>query len=167
MTTEEMRLALLHHFRFRLQYPLVVTECNINGYLADILAIHNIVVEVEIKRHLSEITQDLNEKARKHSFYLECQVPDYGLKPNKFYFALPSNSRGIDEEKYNKIIPKPYGLILVRDYNYHQCQTVKQARYLTKKNEGLRSFFKDILSKRLTSENIDLREKLKGVRNEE
>jgi len=159
MTTEEMRLVLLHYFRFRLQYPLVVTECSINGYLADILAVHNIVVEVEIKRHLSEITQDFNKKPKKHSFYLECQSPDYGLKPNKFYFALPSDLRRIDEEKYSKIIPEPYGLILV-GVNYYRCQVIKRAKYLTRKNEGLRDFFKDILSKRLTSENIDLREKL-------
>lgn len=155
-----MKLALLWHFRWRLQYPLVATECFIGSYyLADILAIRKkIAVEVEIKRSFSEIKWDLEKKQTKHWFYLN---NDHAEIPNKFYFAIPSGFKNVTLEKYKEMMPKPYGLIVVEDDHYkpHSCHTVKRAQYLTRRTDHLEKL-KEMVSWRLTSENIDLREKL-------
>ena len=164
MTTEEMKLALLWHFRWRLQYPLVATECFIGYHAADILALRKkIAVEVEIKRNFSEVKRDLGKKQTKHWFYLnpDPSWPSSGEIPNKFYFALPSGFKDATLDKYKEMVPKPYGLIIVEDDHYkpHSCHTVKRAQYLTRRTDHLEKL-KEMVSWRLTSENIDLREKL-------
>jgi len=163
MTAEEMKLAIMWHFYYGLHYPLVATEFTIGNYRADILAIGKIVVEVEIKRHLWEITQDLKKKP-KHRWYLHDTYiyPDSAVRPSKFYFALPSSPKDI-KEKYQKIIPKPYGLIIVKDDDFrpHCCEVVKRGRYIKSCNDASTQAFKEIMSRRLTAENIGLRLKLR------
>jgi len=163
MTTEEMKLALLWHFRWRLQYPLVITEGTITSNyhgIADILALRKtMVIEVEIKRNFCEIKRDLQKKQSKHWFYLN--RANSGGIPNKFYFALPSGFREATLQKYKDIIPRPYGLIVVEDDDFrpHGCHTAKQGQYLTRCTDHLEEL-RGRISWRLSAENIDLREKL-------
>ncbi len=163
MSTDEMKLAILWHFKWRLNYPLVITEGTItNNYhgLADILALcKTMAVEVEIKKSFCEMKRDLKKKQLKHWFYLNSPNSD-GI-PNKFYFALPSGFKDATLEKYKDIIPKPYGLIVVEDDDFkpHGCHTVKRGQYLTRRIDHLEKL-KERMSWRLTSENIDLRLKL-------
>lgn len=155
MTTETLKLALMWHFRWRLQYPLVATECDIGEYRADILAIRKeIVVEVEIKRYRYEIAQDLKSKQGKHQSYLYGSDHKW-IRPNKFYFALPRRGKHIPG--YVSEIPDPYGLILV--YDLYECCTIKRAKYLTREDKYLGTLRQKI-EERLTSENIDLRLKI-------
>ncbi|GAI99273.1 unnamed protein product, partial [marine sediment metagenome] len=83
MTTEEMKFALLKHFRY-LGYPMVATECMMtvpdsrydSPSIADILAIkQTLMVEVEIKQHRYEFASDLKTKPEKHAFYLTQKSP--------------------------------------------------------------------------------------------
>jgi len=161
MTTEEMKLALMWHFRWRLQYPLVITEGTIHyGSKADILAIRKtMAVEVEIKKSFCEIKRDLKMKHSKHWLYLNS--PNSDRIPNKFYFALPSGFKDAILQKYKDIIPKPYGLIVVEDDHYkpHGCHIAKRGQYLTRRTDHLGKL-KETTSWRLSAENIDLREKL-------
>ena len=163
MTTDEMKLALLWHFKWRLNYPLVITEGTISyNYhgLADILALRKtMAVEVEIKKSLCEIKRDLKVKQLKHWHYLNGAFSD--RIPNKFYFALPSGFKDATLQKYKDIIPKPYGLIVVENDNYkpHGCHTAKRGQYLTRRTDHLEKL-KERISWRLTAENIHLREKL-------
>lgn len=148
MTTEEMKIALLWHFRFKLQYPLVVTECKVGNYLADILAIKkDISVEIEVKQNFSEIIQDLRTKRHKHNKYLNLDE----IKPNKFYFALPSDRY---QKNHLEKIPKYYGLIRIE--KLYDLQVAKSASYLTREKKHLDKL-KEALMQRLTAENIDLR----------
>lgn len=160
VTTEDMKLALLEDFRFRLQFPLVVTECQIGYYLADILAIKkSIAVEIEIKQRFIEIIQDLGRKWNKHAGYLHSDFTK--PKPNKFHFVLPSISQ-YDKKTRLWEIPKPYGLIIVK--KLYDLAIIKSAHYLTRNNAHLDKLT-EALTKRLTAENINLRSKMKGVRN--
>ncbi len=161
MTTEEMKLAVMWHFKWRLNYPLVITEGTITrSYygLADILALRKtMAVEVEIKKSFCEIKRDLKKKQLKHWHYLKGAFSD--RIPNKFYFALPSGFKDTTLEKYKDIIPKPYGLIVVEDDDFrpHSCHTVKRGQYLTKCTDHLEKL-NERVSWRLTAENIDLRD---------
>lgn len=170
MTTDTMKLALMYFFRWKLQYPLVATECQVGHYLgvgehyADILAIRKaMAVEVEIKRHRYEIVQDLKSKMRKHQFYLQGPDSKYTLRPNKFYFALPANKKNQHKHKaeYVSEIPDPYGLIYV--YSLYECCTIKQAKFLTREDKYV-GILRQKIEKRLTSENIDLRLKIRGMK---
>lgn len=163
MTTEEMKLAVMWHFKWRLNYPLVITEGTITrSYygLADILALRKtMAVEVEIKKSFCEIKRDLKKKQLKHWHYLKGAFSD--RIPNKFYFALPSGFKDATLEKYKEIIPKPYGLIVVEDDDFrpHHCRIVKYGLYLTRYTDHLENLNK-MISHRLAAENIDLRLKL-------
>lgn len=148
---------------------MVITEGTIteNYYgLADILALRKtMAVEVEIKKSFCEIKRDLKIKHLKHWFYLNRTNSD--RIPNKFYFALPSGFKDATLEKYKDIIPKPYGLIVVEDDDFkpHGCRIVKRGQYLTRRTDHLEKL-KEMISHRLTAENIDLRLKLMEKNNE-
>lgn len=148
MTTEEMKVSLLWHFRFDLQYPLVVTECKVEPYLADILAIKkDVVIEIEVKQNFSEIIQDLRTKGHKHNKY---SSPNFD-GPNKLYFALPAKRY---QKNHLEKIPKNYGLILIK--RLYDLQVAKSAHYLTRENKHLDKL-KEALMRRLTADNINLR----------
>lgn len=169
MTTKDMKLALLWYFRWRLQYPIVVTECLIGSCPADIIAIRKAVVEVEIKRKFSEVKRDLKDKWWKHQRYLrspkERTTHYLHRRPNRFYFALPDTELTAEcLQRCDEEIPRPYGMIRVASL-YH-CQVVKRALYITRENEEVDQW-KEILMKRLTAENIDLRIKLHKRNQEE
>jgi len=162
LTTDEMKLALLHHLRWRMGYLIVVTECPIGSSVADVLGIRKIVTEIEVKRNYSEVKRDLKVKYWKHQRYLEpARTPTtHYLKrrPNKFYFALPlccfpNGERGIVEISRFPEIPAPYGIIAV--FSLYRCAIVKPAGYLTWEKQG--EDWREVLMRRLSSENIDLR----------
>ncbi len=161
MTTDEMKLAIMWHFKWKLWYPLVITEGELHyRSKADVLAIRKtMAVEVEIKKEFCEISRDLKVKHSKHNFYLTGL--DSTRIPNKFYFALPSGFKDATLEKYKEIIPKPYGLIVVEDDDFrpHHCRIVKYGLYLTRYTDHLENLNK-MISHRLAAENIDLRLKL-------
>lgn len=176
MTTGEMKLALLKHFRY-LQYPMVATEClmivpgssyGFNSYLADILAIKKtIMVEVEIKQRRCEMVSDLKTKPQKHAFYLRTKSPwdncydrwEQGMiRPHKFYFAyhLSPKNRKIHNAAYYPDLPAPYGLIIV--YDLYNCRVLKRAKWLHRDLTHLEAI-KERMCLRLVSENIYLKEK--------
>lgn len=177
MTTNEMKLALLNHFRY-LNYPMVAAECTMtvlgsrygcSSFLADILAIKkSIMVEIEIKQHRYEMVSDLKTKPQKHAFYLRTKSPwenSYAfwekslIRPHKFYFAyhLSPKNRMIHNAAYYPDIPAPYGLIIV--YDMDDCKVLKRAKWLHRDLTHLEAA-KERMAWRLTAENIDLREKL-------
>jgi len=163
MTTDEMKLALSWYLRWKLWYPLVITEGTItkNYYgVSDILALRKtMAIEVEIKKSFCEMKRDLKIKWSKHLFYLKSFNSD--KIPNKFYFALPSGFKDATLQKYKDIIPKPYGVIVVErdDFRPHHCHMAKQAQYLTRRTDHFEKL-KERMSWRLSTENIDLRLKL-------
>lgn len=168
MTTDEMKLALLWHLRWKMQYSIVVTECPIGGSVADVLGIRKIVTEIEVKRNLSEVRRDLKEKYWKHQRYLEppdIPTTDYlKRRPNKFYFALPlccfpHDERGITAIPDFPEIPARYGVIAV--FHIYKCIIVRSAKYLTWEKQG--EDWREVLMRRLSAENIDLRVKLKEI----
>lgn len=177
MTTEEMELALLKHFRY-LNFPMVASECfmlikeglSCSGtFYADILAIkEELIVEIEIKQHRFEMVSDLKTKPRKHALYLRTKGMwdnqyDYWEKdtivPHKFYFAyhLSPKNRKVHNAAYYPDIPTPYGLIIV--YDMHDCKVLKRAKWLHRDLTHLEAA-KERMLLRLVQENIHLREKL-------
>jgi len=178
MTTDEMKLALLKHFRY-LNYPMVATECDMSppnsryacrSFVADILAIKkDIMVEIEIKQRRCEMVGDLKTKLEKHAFYLRTKGPwdssyDFWekgmIRPHKFYFAyhLSPKNRKWHNAAYYPEIPAPYGLIIV--YDMRDCRVLKRAKWLHRDLTHLEAT-KERMLLRLVGENIYLKEKLK------
>ncbi len=177
MTTDEMKLVLLKHFRY-LNYPMVASECVMTipglrygcpSFTTDILAIKkDIMVEVEIKQHRYEMIGDLKTKRQKHAFYLHTKGPwdnSYSfwekgmIRPHKFYFAyhLSPKNRKIHNAAYYPDIPTPYGLIIVYDMN--DCKVLKRAKWLHRDLTHLEAA-KERMLFRLVGENIYLKENL-------
>lgn len=175
MTTEEMKLALLKHFRY-LNYLMVAPECvmsnpgsryGCSSFIADILAIkETTMVEIEIKQHRWEMGNDLKTKCQKHAFYLRAKSPwdnhyDFWekgmIRPHKFYFAyhLSSKNRKIHNAAYYLDIPTPYGLIIV--YDMDDCKVLKRAKWLHRDLTHLEAA-KERMLRRLVDENIYLKE---------
>lgn len=183
MTTEEMKLSLLKHFRY-LNYPMVATECamtipgssyGFSSFLADILAVKKTtIVEIEIKQHRCEMVRDLKTKCQKHAFYLRTKSLwdncydrwEKGMiRPHKFYFAyhLSPKNRNIHNAAYYPDIPTPYGLIIV--YDMDDCKILKRAKWLHRDPSHLEAV-KERMCLRLVSENIQLKEKEYDRKNE-
>lgn len=177
MTTNEMKLVLLKHFRY-LNYPMVASECVMTvregliacpSFYADILAIkEDLIVEIEIKQYRCEMNNDLKMKPRKHALYLRTKGMwddqyDFWKKdtivPHKFYFAyhLSPKNRKVHNATYYPDIPTPYGLIIV--YDMHDCKVLKRAKWLHRDLTHLEAA-KERMLLRLVKENIDLREEL-------
>lgn len=176
MTTDEMKLALLKHFRY-LNYPMVATECVMatpegwqwGSFVADVLAIgKGAITEIEIKQHPWEIKKDLKIKAKKHACYLSTEgwwdnkYVGSGrgmIGPHKFYFACPVAP--MDRESYIASclsnIPSLYGLILI--YDMYDCRVKKRAKWLHRDLTHLEAA-KERMLLRLVGENIYLKEKL-------
>ncbi len=177
MTTEEMKLALLKHFRY-LNYPMVATECVMatpegwhwSSFTADVLAIkEGLMVEIEIKQHPWEIKKDLETKAKKHAVYLNTKgwwhekyvgLESEGMiRPHKFYFACPVTleNRKSHHAACLSDMPGPYGLILM--YGVDNCWVQKRAKWLHRDLTHLEAT-KERMFLRLVKENIYLREEL-------
>ncbi len=175
MTTEEMKFALLKHFRY-LNYPMVATECTMivpgaryytPSFQADILAIkETLMVEVEIKQHRCEFASDLKTKPEKHAFYLTQKSPwdnryefwEKGMiRPHKFYFAyhLSPRNKHVHNATYYPDLPAPYGLIIV--YDLYDCRILKRAKWLHRDIIHLQAA-KDRMCVRLVLENIQLKQ---------
>lgn len=183
MTTVEMKLALLKHFRY-VNYPMVATECDMSpsnsryacrSFTADILAIKkDIMVEIEIKQYPWEITKDLKTKRQKHAFYLRTKSPwdnsyDFWergmIRPHKFYFACPVTLENRKSHSATCLsnMPVPYGLILM--YGIKNCWVQKRAKWLHRDLTHLEDA-KERMFLRLVRENIYLREKEYDRKNE-
>lgn len=177
MTTEEMKLALLKHFRY-LGYPMVATECAMTvpgaregygSFVADVLAIkETLIIEVEIKQHRCEFASDLKTKPEKHAFYLNQKSPwdnryefwERGrIRPHKFYFAyhLSPRNKHVHNAAYYPNIPTPYGLIIVYDIN--DCRVLKRAKWLHRDIIHLQAA-KNRMCIRLVLENIHLKSEI-------
>jgi len=175
MTTEEMKLALLTHFRY-LNYPIVTTECLMaipGSYgggassVADVLAIKKaVIIEIEIKQHRYEMGKDLEIKARKHAFYLRTKSlwdnwynswEKTAIRPNKFYFAyhLSPKNRQRHDVVYYPDIPTPYGLIII--YEMNDCKVLRRAKWLHQDSTHVEAI-KERICLRLVKENIYLRQ---------
>ena len=168
----DIKIALLKYFRFKRQYPLVVTEIEFNGFIADILALKKIAIEVEIKMTRSDFLKELQDKKYKHKIYNGYYPSEFHIIPNKFYFAFPS---GFPIDSIKSLIPERYGILEVNSVkkkeglyvNYYNkglyinsCRIKKPARFLTHKIN--KQFWENAI-KRLTSENIGLREKIREI----
>jgi len=174
MTTGEMKLALLKHFRY-LNYPMVATECLMltqeglscsGAFYADVLAIKkNLIVEIEIKQHRCEMHSDLKTKPRKHALYLHTKGmwdnqydfwKEGTIVPHKFYFAyhLSPKNRKIHNAAYYSDIPASYGLIIV--YDMYNCRVLKRAKWLHRDLTHLEAA-KERMLLRLVNENIYLK----------
>lgn len=165
MTTEEMKYWVAWHFHYGLKYPLVTCECLIGHYnLGDVVAVRKtIVTEVEIKQSMSEIFEDLKKKRHKHEVYLEWNDMQVAAayprtRPNKFYFAVPwSKDIPSRRSKIPPEFPEKYGLMTINQGGY--CNVIKRARYLTRDKSQVEKI-RQMVAKRLTAENLSLREKL-------
>ncbi len=127
MTSEQLKVKVIHYLRVARTMPYIATECG--KYSADILALGNELVEVETKISISDLRAE--KKKEKHQFYSNPELLLSGLDqlrtweqeykkgqyfsiPDKFYFAVPENlaekALKITEE-FNSL----YGLIIVSD----------------------------------------------------
>lgn len=104
ITSSEIKMTLLYHFRIVKNYYYVATEAG--PFNADVLASNEKkLLECEVKIN----TQDLKNEFKKfkHQAY---NNPYYKLKtPTHFYIAVPDYL--LDETTY--ITPEKYGIILV------------------------------------------------------
>jgi NH3-dependent NAD+ synthetase len=147
-TSDDIKLKLMRYFRFGRSFNLVATEYAQMDFVA-LNINHNKFIECEIKISKADLKRD--EKKLKHWRYLNTENSN---TPTQFYFAVPEEL--VDEAKIicEKINPK-YGVIDISRYPF----IVRSARKLHK--EKLPNSMIQSVYSRLTSENINLRLRLK------
>lgn len=105
-----MHVAAMRYLRYSLNLPLVCTE--VGGWNADIFgASKTRLVEVEIKKSLSDLKAEFKNKKEKHSYYRNVESPS---APKYFYFCLPEHL----VEKAQSIIEEGFpeaGILLFSD----------------------------------------------------
>ena len=157
----DIKIAILKYFRFQRQYPIVVIEVKFNNFVADILVLKKIVIEIEVKVTYSDFLKELQCKKSKHKIYNSPNHSEFSLIPNKFYFAFPYK---FPIKSIESLIPEKYGIIEVNTVEHGLyvdiCKIRKPAKLLISE---INKEFWDRAIRRLTSENIGLREKLRDV----
>ena len=150
MTSEEIKLSLMHYFRFKRQW-LCASECLNN----DVMVITDKdVIEVEVKVNKYDLWKG-EAKKTKHHYYAKFPAR-MKYHANRFYICVTEEL--IEEaKKWVSAINKKYGIILCesnfgRGFN---IRTVKQAKTL---HDTVNERLKESIMKRICSENIGLKE---------
>lgn len=82
-----MHAAVMRYLRYSVNLPLVCTE--VGNWSADVMgASKTRLVEVEIKKSLSDLRAEFRRKRGKHSYYRTVGSPS---APKYFYFCLPES----------------------------------------------------------------------------
>ena len=150
-----MKIAVQSFFRYKKQYKLTCTEyC-----YKDVVAFKGSdFIEVEVKISKSDLKADLHKP--KHKKYVKGSETQKANYPNEFYYAFPKELYQDEEVKeiVEKLNPK-YGIIIVKD-----IYDVMIVKFATKLHDiKFRTTLKDDVIARLTSENINLRQKLYNI----
>ena len=152
MTSAEIKLSLMHYFRFKRQW-LCASECLNN----DVMVITDKdILEIEVKVNKYDLWKGEAKKS-KHKYYAE--FPEsMKYHANRFYLCV--TEKLIKEaKKWVSKINKKYGIILCesdrgRGFN---IRTVKQAKSL---HDTVNDKLKELIMKRICSENIGLKEQI-------
>lgn len=158
INSDYMKIIVASYYRFILQNKYTCTEfermdvCTCND---------KYMIEIEIKVTKSDLKNEKKHKLKKHSRYSTGkQIINKYIIPNKYYICIPDYMLDKDKE-YQKIIedlnPK-YGIMVIRHDNPTQPFEIKSAEFLHKKE--VTQEIKDQIIKRMSSENIGLRQKL-------
>lgn len=165
MDSQEIKVAVSHYLRFKRQYEIVATEYRFKvdrkAYYADIIAYNdNEVIELEVKISKQDLYAE--SKKSKHEYYQRGKAK---FIPNRFYFVLTLELySNIDVRNYIESLNNKYGIILVAG-NY--CDRIVEVRKDAKKlhdRKPDKEISKKVI-KKLSAENIYLREKLIDLTN--
>lgn len=126
MDSAEIKVKVLHYFRFIKRFLLISTEAGY--YESDILVSNNTpfrnkkhnqeVIEVEVKVSRTDLRNDFKKK--KHKVYASNSVV---LTPNRFYFAVPKELVEYAIELCKNL---PYGVIEVSDVEFRPTKYVRK-----------------------------------------
>ncbi len=152
MTAEDIKLSLMHYFRFKRQW-LCASECLNN----DVMVITNKdIIEVEVKINKYDLWKG-EAKKRKHRLYKKYpELMKYHA--NRFYVCVTEDLLE-EAKKWVSATNKKYGIFLCESFGTRgrNIRTIKQAKVLHN-NVGDR--IKECIMKRVCSENIGLKEQL-------
>lgn len=150
MTSNDLKVRLLHYWRFRRKFSYISTESFCNSCVADILVSNGKeIIECEVKISKSDFVADF--KKIKHARYKKSKT----YIPNRLFYCVPSELINFAKEKLKDSI---YGLIEVLDtplneYNISHCKIVKRANIIKK---DICPLLLNSLTKRMSSELANL-----------
>lgn len=171
LTSEQIKIALISLYRFEKRFEYVCTEFE----FADITASDSKkLIEIEVKISLADLKNESKKstKIRKHQLNnLDGKPRKSEHIPNEFYFAMPYELAQKKEViDYITSLNDKYGIITVTPiYSKYHKKYVYDIRYYKRAkklhdNKITRELL-DKIVKRLSSENIGLREKLYYIKN--
>lgn len=110
MDASDIKVLLLHYWRYNRGYKYIATECG--KFWSDVMVSNEKeIIECEVKISISDLKNDFLKK--KHEIYKNPSNYYKQWIPNKFYFAVPDGL----QEKTDQLILKSnytnYGIIVV------------------------------------------------------
>ena len=143
MDSFEMKIKLLHYWRFKRRYMWTATE--VGRFNSDVLASDGKhIVECEVKTTFQDLKNDFKktvQNRKKHEIYSAPTVWYSKYLPNKFYFAIPEEltieAKSFLKDTSNGII-EINNKKLSNDKKINYCKIVKRASIIYPKfNEKL------------------------------
>lgn len=164
-TSNQLKHYVMKKFRFENGYHFSATEvyCGDQIWLADCLFLNGkSAVEVEIKVSMSDLKNDFKKKEIKHNILNKRIKGNLDFIPNKLYFAVPEK---IIKKAYQFLKDTPYGLICIpKAHNFNDYfHWIKESE---KFNEIYPKGLEKLVISRMSSEIINLRQKVLNLQNE-
>lgn len=146
----------MRYLRYDLKLPLICTE--VGGWSADIWgASRTRLVEVEIKKSISDLRAEFKNKKTKHSYYTNVESAD---SPKHFYFCFPNVLLDKAEPIIVEGFPKA-GILLYSDEGQGYVYSHKRPEPLHNKTPSARTL--SVMTMRMSSELATIRTTLDNV----
>jgi hypothetical protein len=122
-----MKSAILAYFRFKRQYPYVVTEVDLTGEPSDVVVYDGTtLVEIEVKISIADLNREI--KKRKHTYYKK----ESSSIPHKFYVAIPTALAEKAKPIVEAMDPR-YGILAVDYFSTRRDDLITQDSVTTLK----------------------------------